>query len=58
VSKSFRVVWEIDVRADNLQEAAKKAHQIQLDQGSADIVFDVWRLRNRTTVVINNQGGE
>jgi hypothetical protein len=38
----FRVIWEIDIEADGVQEAAHQARAIQLTPGMSATVFDVW----------------
>lgn len=38
---TFRVIWEIDVDADNAVEAAKEAIKIQRDNDSTATAFDV-----------------
>lgn len=39
--KTFRVMWEIDVNATSMTDAARKARETQLDPDSAATVFDV-----------------
>ncbi len=41
MSKTYRVVWEIDIDADTPLEAAKEAVSIQHDKGSAATCFYV-----------------
>lgn len=50
--KTYRVVWEIDIEANNPQEAALKALQMQRDKESTATCFDV-RARNGRTVAID-----
>jgi hypothetical protein len=38
----FRVIWEIDIDAEEPKEAAREARAIQLTPGMSAIVFDVW----------------
>ena len=38
----FRVIWEVEIDADNPAEAAQKARAIQLTPGMSATVFDVW----------------
>jgi hypothetical protein len=38
----FRVIWEIDIRAEGPKEAAQEARAIQLTPGMSVTVFDVW----------------
>ena len=37
----YLVKWEIDIEADNPEEAARKALEIQRDRNSRALVFDV-----------------
>lgn len=37
----YRVIWEIDIYAENPKQAVEKARQIQLDPVSCAVVFDV-----------------
>jgi hypothetical protein len=38
----FRVIWEIDIEAEGVKEAAQQARAIQLTPGMSATVFDVW----------------
>jgi len=38
----FRVIWEIDIRAEGPKEAAQEARAIQLTPGMSATVFEVW----------------
>jgi hypothetical protein len=38
----FRVIWEIDIEAEGVKEAAHQARAIQLTPGMSATVFDVW----------------
>jgi hypothetical protein len=38
----FRVIWEIDIDAENPKEAAHRAREIQLGPDMPATVFDVW----------------
>jgi hypothetical protein len=38
----FRVIWEIEIKADSPMEAAKEARVIQLTPGMSATIFDVW----------------
>jgi hypothetical protein len=38
----FRVIWEIDIEAEGVKEAALAARAIQLTPGMSATVFDVW----------------
>jgi hypothetical protein len=38
----FRVIWEIDIDADNPKEAAHGAREVQLRPDMPATVFDVW----------------
>jgi hypothetical protein len=38
----FRVIWEIDIDADEPKDAAQQARAIQLTPGMSATVFDVW----------------
>jgi hypothetical protein len=38
----FRVIWEIDIEAEGVKEAAQEARAIQLTPGMSATVFDVW----------------
>jgi hypothetical protein len=38
----FRVIWEIDIDAENPKEAAHGAREIQLNPDMPATVFDVW----------------
>lgn len=38
---TYRVIWEIDIDAENEVEAAQKALQIQRDSNSEALFFDV-----------------
>lgn len=40
---NYRVVWEIDVDAACPLEAAKKAREAQLREGTTATIFDVFR---------------
>jgi hypothetical protein len=40
--KTYRVMWEIDIDAQNPKEAVEKAREIQLDLGSEATVFRVF----------------
>jgi hypothetical protein len=40
--KSYRIIWEIDVEANNPTEAAAKAQLIQQDKGSEATIFEVY----------------
>lgn len=40
--KTYTVIWEIQVSADNAQHAAQKALKIQRDPCSSAVVFKVW----------------
>jgi hypothetical protein len=42
VAMEFRVIWEIDIEADNPTAAAQEARAIQLTPGMSATVFDVW----------------
>jgi hypothetical protein len=37
-----RVIWEIDIEAEGVKEAAPEARAIQLTPGMSDTVFAVW----------------
>jgi hypothetical protein len=39
--KHYRVVWEIDVDAEDAVQAAKLARELQLVEDSTAVVFDV-----------------
>lgn len=41
MAKTYHITWEIDVEADNHQEAAARALLIQRDTFSTATVFDV-----------------
>ena len=38
----YRVIWEIDIEAEGVKEAAQEARAIQLTPGTSATVFDVW----------------
>ncbi len=38
----FRVIWEIDIEADNPKAAAQEARALQLKTNTSATVFDVW----------------
>jgi len=38
----FRVIWEIDIEAEGVKEAALAARAIQLTPGMSATVFDIW----------------
>lgn len=38
----FRVIWEIDVHADNPQQAAEQARAVQLAPDMPATIFEVW----------------
>ena len=38
----FRVIWEIDIEAEGVKEAAMQARWIQLTPGMSATVFDIW----------------
>jgi hypothetical protein len=38
----FRVIWEVDIEAEGVKEAAQQARAIQLTPGMSATVFDVW----------------
>jgi hypothetical protein len=38
----FRVIWEIDIDAEGVKEAAQQARSIQSTPGMSAPVFDVW----------------
>jgi hypothetical protein len=38
----FRVIWEIDIDADNPTAAAQEARALQLKMNSSATVFDIW----------------
>jgi hypothetical protein len=38
---NYRVTWQIDIEADSIEEAARKAKQIQQDPVSTANVFEV-----------------
>jgi hypothetical protein len=38
----FRAIWEIDIEAEGVKEAAPQARAIQLTPGMSATVFDVW----------------
>jgi hypothetical protein len=38
----FRVIWEIDIEADNPTAAAQEARALQLKRHTSATVFDVW----------------
>jgi hypothetical protein len=38
----FRVIWEIDIEAEGVKEAAQQARAIQLTPGMSVTVFEVW----------------
>ena len=38
----FRVIWEIDIDAEGVKEAAQQARAIQLTPGMSATVFGVW----------------
>jgi hypothetical protein len=38
----FRVIWEIDIEADNPTAAAQEARALQLKRTSSATVFDIW----------------
>jgi hypothetical protein len=38
----FRVIWEIEIEADTLQEAVQKARDVQLRPDMPTTVFEVW----------------
>ena len=38
----FRVIWEIDIDADNPTAAAHEARALQLKSGTSATVFDIW----------------
>jgi hypothetical protein len=41
--RSYRVAWEIDIKADSVKDAAEQARKIQLDPNSTATVFTmVW----------------
>jgi hypothetical protein len=42
VAMEFRVIWEIDIEAEGVKEAAQQARAIQLTPGMSATVFDVW----------------
>jgi hypothetical protein len=38
----FRVIWEIEIEADSLQEAVQKAREVQLRPDMPTTIFEVW----------------
>ena len=46
MSKEYLVKWEIVVDADNKEEAAQRALEIQRDSQSVSTVFDVAEFNN------------
>jgi len=38
----FRVIWEIDIHADNPQQAAERARAVQLDPNTSATIFSVF----------------
>ncbi len=38
----FRVIWEIDIEADDPKAAAQEARALQLKVNSSATVFDIW----------------
>jgi hypothetical protein len=38
----FRVIWEIDIDADNPTAAAQQARALQLKKNTSATVFDIW----------------
>jgi hypothetical protein len=38
----FRVIWEIDIEADNPKAAAQEARALQLKVNTSATVFDIW----------------
>jgi hypothetical protein len=38
----FRVIWEIEIEADSLQEAVQKAREVQLKPDMPTTIFEVW----------------
>jgi hypothetical protein len=38
----FRVIWEIDIDADNPTAAAQEARALQLKMNTSATVFDIW----------------
>jgi hypothetical protein len=38
----FRVIWEIDIDADNPMAAAQEARALQLKMNSSATIFDIW----------------
>jgi hypothetical protein len=38
----FRVIWEIDIEAENPTAAAQEARALQLKVNSSATVFDIW----------------
>ena len=38
----FRVIWEIDIDADNPTSAAQEARALQLKMNTSATVFDIW----------------
>jgi hypothetical protein len=44
----FRVIWEVEIDADNPQAAAQAARALQLETYTSATVFDVWEPTART----------
>jgi hypothetical protein len=38
----FRVIWEVDIEAEGVEEAALAARAIQLTPGISATIFDIW----------------
>jgi hypothetical protein len=44
----FRVIWEIDIEADNPKAAAQEARALQLRMNTSATIFDIWEPVART----------
>ena len=47
----FTVTWEIEIEADNAEQAARRAKEIQLDR---DSIANVFKIDGKTTVYVSN----
>jgi hypothetical protein len=52
----FRVIWEIDIEADNPTAAAQEARALQLKRHTSATVFDVWEPATGTMHRIDVEG--